>query len=550
MNELARIAAASVGSEFCLNVKKHAEGQHNKVYLVTTNDGKEVIAKVPHPIFGRPYFTTASEVATMDYVRQLASQSSRAVTDNAQARNILGLPVPKVHAWDPNASTNTVGAEYIIMEKAPGVNLRKIWPDLERAQRLQILESMIQFQKAFTSSTFGAIGSLYYAEQLGAGISSIAVEKQGQKPLESTQSFVLGPTTDFRFLVDERYKMDCDWGPWSCVEDYLEGIGTRELKYVESLTRFPQAGVGIFGGPGWLEPTKADKLTALQDYIKVSRYLAPRYSPATVPVLWHSDLHLSNIYVNPDEPTRITCIIDWQSTHVAPLFYQVETPEFLDFQGPKYPRGLDMEVDVEFFGIPSNISELLEDEQNKIRKEALVLSKKRSLYKMYELYCLCDNYDAYEAFRFQETTQGALIFGASRVAYHSEIPMRKWLMRLEEGWNTIPGYDKIPCPVHYSKQEREAHAEVYEYWGYCIGMMEDILKRLGGQPDYWDGSVSHEAYPYLKEMLKRVRRDFVSIVLETVDGTDEERNQLAETLWPFKDQDEGDVEVGCLGTSR
>ena len=32
------------------------------------DDGKEIIAKIPNPNAGRPHLTTASEVATMDYV--------------------------------------------------------------------------------------------------------------------------------------------------------------------------------------------------------------------------------------------------------------------------------------------------------------------------------------------------------------------------------------------------------------------------------------------------------------------------------------------------
>lgn len=68
MNELARIAAESVGSQSCRKVEKRSEGQFNKLFLMTTEDGKEVIAKVPQPNAGRPHFTTASEVATMHYV--------------------------------------------------------------------------------------------------------------------------------------------------------------------------------------------------------------------------------------------------------------------------------------------------------------------------------------------------------------------------------------------------------------------------------------------------------------------------------------------------
>lgn len=47
---------------------KISEGQYNKVFQLTMDDGREVIAKLPNPNAGRPYFTTASEVATMDFV--------------------------------------------------------------------------------------------------------------------------------------------------------------------------------------------------------------------------------------------------------------------------------------------------------------------------------------------------------------------------------------------------------------------------------------------------------------------------------------------------
>jgi hypothetical protein len=38
------------------------------------------------------------------------------------------------------------------------------------------------------------------------------------------------------------------------------------------------------------------------------------------PVLVHPDLHTSNIFVDPDDPTKITSIIDWQSASIEPVF--------------------------------------------------------------------------------------------------------------------------------------------------------------------------------------------------------------------------------------
>jgi hypothetical protein len=73
MNALAQIAATSIGAKRCISVKKCPDGQYNKVFLMMTDDGREVIAKVPNPNAGIPHLTTASEVATMDFVRTLST---------------------------------------------------------------------------------------------------------------------------------------------------------------------------------------------------------------------------------------------------------------------------------------------------------------------------------------------------------------------------------------------------------------------------------------------------------------------------------------------
>lgn len=70
MEELTNIAAKSVGSERCVRVEKFSDGMFNKTFLLTMQDGKEVVGKAPNPNAGQPYYTTASEVATMDFVRQ------------------------------------------------------------------------------------------------------------------------------------------------------------------------------------------------------------------------------------------------------------------------------------------------------------------------------------------------------------------------------------------------------------------------------------------------------------------------------------------------
>lgn len=69
MPKLLELAASAIGSKSCTEVVKVSEGQHNKVFQFTMSDGRQAIAKLPNPNAGRPHFTTASEVATLDFVQ-------------------------------------------------------------------------------------------------------------------------------------------------------------------------------------------------------------------------------------------------------------------------------------------------------------------------------------------------------------------------------------------------------------------------------------------------------------------------------------------------
>ena len=67
--ELQRIAAQSIGADPCTAITKLAEGSFNRTFRLEMDDGSSVIARIPHPNAGPSYYTTASEVATMEFVR-------------------------------------------------------------------------------------------------------------------------------------------------------------------------------------------------------------------------------------------------------------------------------------------------------------------------------------------------------------------------------------------------------------------------------------------------------------------------------------------------
>jgi len=68
VDELARLAAEAVGANLCINIEKYPDGMFNKAMVLTMDNGAQVVAKIPNPNAGTPHFTTASEVATMDFV--------------------------------------------------------------------------------------------------------------------------------------------------------------------------------------------------------------------------------------------------------------------------------------------------------------------------------------------------------------------------------------------------------------------------------------------------------------------------------------------------
>lgn len=70
VNELARCAADAIGADSCIQITKQSEDMYNKSMLLTMNDGAQVVAKIPNPNAGLSHLTTASEVATMDFVSQ------------------------------------------------------------------------------------------------------------------------------------------------------------------------------------------------------------------------------------------------------------------------------------------------------------------------------------------------------------------------------------------------------------------------------------------------------------------------------------------------
>ncbi|PGH15478.1 hypothetical protein AJ80_05495 [Polytolypa hystricis UAMH7299] len=163
------------------------------------------------------------------------------------------------------------------------------------------------------------------------------------EPLPSVQSadldrYVVGPLTSAELWSSGREDIDLDRGPWRRPEGYARAIGNNKVAWIKKHAS-PQINYYAF----LKESELPDQALAL-----LPKYLVPsdNHSEAVTNILWHPDLHLNNIFVNPTT-CQITGIIDWQSTSIAPLFYQSCIPYNFDTLSEEEQTQMDQNLESE-----------------------------------------------------------------------------------------------------------------------------------------------------------------------------------------------------------
>ncbi|KAL9100206.1 MAG: hypothetical protein Q9163_004389 [Psora crenata] len=338
-------------------------------------------------------------------------------------RTVLQLPAPEVHAWSSKAAENPVGAEFIIMEEARGVPLSNKWSTLHGDDKLNLIEKIVEIEKTLASTSFRDFGSLYYTKDLERRArNDVLYTDSTGKPIVSAQ-FSIGPTTDRKSFDNNRASVDFEQGPWTTAEEYVTWIGRREIHCVHEVEQLPRP-LSIVNGPGLYQPSRNSKLSVLNDYLKVASYLLPAETSVLHACLWHNDLHSDNIFVNPEKPTDITHLIDWQAAHVEPLFMQAGHPSFLDFNGPK-PEGLDAP------SLPGDFDDMNDVQQ----RHAKSLLSQQALFKAYEVLSLQRNTKVYHALRHQKALGCQIITFAGNLLQDGEPLVMDNLCKLSASGN-------------------------------------------------------------------------------------------------------------------
>jgi hypothetical protein len=181
----AAAVAAVEGAKSVVHITKLPEGSYSKAFSIMLDNHKEIIARLPTSHAGPAHYVTASEVATMEF-----------------ARRYLGLPVPRVLSWCSKRDSTAVGAEFIIMEKASGIEVSKLWPQLSEEHRLLLIDEIVKIERAALEHPLPSYGSIFFRRDLRPEMASVIDE-----------TFAIGPTLDRSFWSAERQAMDIDRGP-------------------------------------------------------------------------------------------------------------------------------------------------------------------------------------------------------------------------------------------------------------------------------------------------------------------------------------------------
>lgn len=239
---------------------KGPESELSKLFLInlpTTNDQQtsdgippdEYIFRVNLPI--QPYYKTASEVATLEFLRKYFLPSVPS----------LEFPTIIAHDFSPN---NDLGFEWILLQKAHGtgtgydadiVELGSVWLEgepesqneennninkekttLSPEERLKIVVSWGRLIHTFrTKMRFRTIGSLYRYADLGK------LNKHFNDPNpDNPPEFDIGPlVSPYLYLKEGTYTSTSNFdvafeethGPFKIATDYFQDICNTERKY-------------------------------------------------------------------------------------------------------------------------------------------------------------------------------------------------------------------------------------------------------------------------------------------------------------------------------
>ncbi|OJJ43571.1 hypothetical protein ASPZODRAFT_73818 [Penicilliopsis zonata CBS 506.65] len=487
--ELQRVAGEAIQQDCCPGIVKLAEGGFNKVFLLQARNGREVIARIPTPIAGTPHYTTASEVATMNFLR-----------------GVLKLPVPEVLAYS-TSSDNPVGAEYILMERVEGESLSSRWLSLTTDEVKDIMTQIADIERKIFEFSFPAYGSLYYKKDL---------DRETQIPI--TEDFCIGPVSARQFSHGERSKTKIDRGPWLSPEDCVTAAARREMAVIQHHAK-PQPRKR-FLLPTAFDIHPSEHSSLLSQFLQLAPFLIP--GSHSVPTLRHPDLSLSNILLAPGS-TKITSIIDWQDAVVFPQFMQAGYPAFCEHDSSQ-PQSLQIP------SLPDGFDEMPPDQQR--HSKSIFRLEEANLY--YTAATGIHNEKHMDVLKLPYFGMRQYLLQQTGYPWDADvINLRAAMVGITTPsvWSCI---SSAVCPVAFSDEDRERAIAESQEWNESEQLLSRVREHLGID---LEGGTEPENF----ERAVTANQEFR---MEMVRQAEAEEREICWRNWPYKD--EGDNSMPLL----
>ncbi|KAH9838304.1 kinase-like domain-containing protein [Rhodofomes roseus] len=476
---LERIACRSVDAERCIAWDKIGEGSYNKVFMLRFDNGTQAVVRIPCPVVGNVERATASEVATMCYIRE-------------RYADVPEMPLPpRVIAWDASYR-NPAETPYIILDYAPGVTLMSRWPWIEGESAGAALASIWEIEKRLLGEPLSQNGSLYFADDVTDELRSRPLfhdaRRVGSVALKAqlAAKYRIGPTTNREWWRGDYGQIDADRGPWPDMQTMIKSAAEFQLRALD-------AGLGISPPFGKSKPSDTPLLRRLLAMcIRIAPDIIPSEPVASrYCVLNHPDLNLNNLIVPEDGKAFVRAPIDWQGATVSPLCMQCAIPPAV------LNRGLiPVPRDGSTPPWPDNFDMMSEEEQGIVR--------------IHHRFAMRTRYYLQRISTFHSVRQltlelphssvlSNLVPFITRCVADGPLELRGMLMDLQEKWDQ---FADGPCPIDFSADEVAEHAAAAEALEEYTRNVTQLYREIDCLDD---GSVEAEKFEDAQKAMEQCR---------------------------------------------
>jgi hypothetical protein len=183
------------------------------------------------------------------------------------------------------------------------------------------------------------------------------------------------------------------------------------------------------------------------------------------PVMWHTDLHMGNIFVSEDDPEKVTGFIDWQNTSINPFFLQARWPVFLS-PPQDYREGQIMP------SLPKDF-EQMDDEEKEI---ALYNKAKATWSKAYEVANYLNDRKSWRAMQVPAPLK-ELFRRCGETWDEGIVPLRATLIEIFLNQRDI-GFARGDLSLSFTQEQIASHEREfrdYDEWHEMRKLVKDLL---------------------------------------------------------------------------